>query len=97
MNSNDMKIKKAENILLISTIIFVINVIGLVCGGMILIVNSFKEKAFDWQMFVYGMVCFVGIIFAWAFKQILDGYALIVYNAAVELHDKNVQTSIDVE
>lgn len=76
---------------------FVLDVFLLFGGGLTLLVFAFIGKDINWQFLVGGISCFFGIFFAWAFKQILDGFALIVYNAAVELHDKNVQTSIDVE
>lgn len=94
----DKKIKKAEAILSISRILFIFEVICFVGLGVFFIVISFKDtnpKTFTWEYFVTGISMFVGILFAWASKQLIDGFALNVYSSAIKLHDRVIVTSID--
>ena len=97
---NDAKIIKAEMILSVSKILFGIEVFLLAIGGFALIIASFliaKENinALDWRFLVGGLASFVAIFFCWAGKQLMDGFALIVYKSAVDLHDRGVLTSLD--
>ncbi len=95
---NDLKVKKAETIFSISRVLFGIMTAILAITGLILVivpVAASNNGDFNWRLLVGGFSCWFGILFVWIFKQILDGFAIIVYNSAVNLYDRGVVTSID--
>ena len=91
----DAKIEKAETILKINKIIFIVYVILTIIAGIILTIIAIVNRS--WMYFGIGAGVVFSILGAWIDKQFLDGYGLIVYNSAVSLHKQEIVTLLDVD
>ena len=91
----DAKIEKAETILKINKIIFIVYVILTIIAGIILTIIAIVNRS--WMYFGIGAGVVFSILGAWIEKQFLDGYGLIVYNSAVSLHKQEIVTLLDVD
>ena len=89
----DAKIKKAETILVINKTLFILYIIFAILAFFILAIMSIVYK--NWFFLLYGFACLLSIIFAWISKQYLDGYGLLVHQAAHMLFAEQVTTTID--
>ena len=91
----DAKIEKAETILKINKIIFIVYVILTIIAGIILTIIAIVNRS--WMYLGIGAAVVLSILAAWIEKQFLDGYGLIVYNSAVSLHKQEIVTLLDVD
>lgn len=89
----DAKIKKAETILGINKAIFIIDIISAIAGFVALAVLAIVKE--DGMYFLYAVLCLVSILASWLVKQYLDGYALLVHQAAHMLFMEQVTTGLD--
>lgn len=88
----DDSIKQANTIFSISTLIFTVEVLGLLAGGIaflcLFFVSMGKEPEPNWLFLIYSLIMFVCIIPAWGFKQVIDGIGKILHNTGVILYNQ---------
>lgn len=95
---NDQKVKKAENILFVSKTVFAIFVFLCIASGIVFIslfIHSVSNSTPLYSYLIVALSSFLAILVFWVIKQFLDGFALIVYDSAINLHEKGIETSLD--
>lgn len=95
VTAKDAKIKKAETILKASKVLFVVYVILAIGGALIFAITGIAYQS--WELGSRAIYLLLSIIGAWLFKQLIDGFGLIVYNSALSLHEQGVTTLLDIE
>ncbi len=93
--AKDAKIKKAETILKANKVLFVVYVALAITGAFIFAILGIAYQS--WELGSKAIYLLLSIIFVWFFKQLVDGFGLIVYNSALSLHEQGVTTLLDIE